>query len=78
MASVSIRELRNNGGEVVDRAARGESIIITRAGRPVAELNGLQRRGLPAAELVRRWRALPALDARALRAAVDAAVDPSL
>ena len=34
MAKVTIRELRNQGGEIVDRAARGEQITITRAGRP--------------------------------------------
>jgi prevent-host-death family protein len=38
VAEVSIRDLRNHGGEVVDRAARGEAITITRAGRPVALL----------------------------------------
>jgi antitoxin (DNA-binding transcriptional repressor) of toxin-antitoxin stability system len=33
MAEVSIRELRNRAVEVVDRAARGEPITITRAGK---------------------------------------------
>lgn len=28
MSEVSIRDLRNHGGEVVDRAARGESTVI--------------------------------------------------
>ena len=43
MADVTIRELRNEGGEVVDRAARGERITITRSGQPVAELRALAR-----------------------------------
>ncbi len=38
MAEITIRELRNHGGEVVDRVAHGEQITVTRAGKPVAEL----------------------------------------
>jgi prevent-host-death family protein len=38
MAEITIRELRNHGGEVVDRVAQGEQITVTRAGKPVAEL----------------------------------------
>jgi prevent-host-death family protein len=51
---VSIRDLRNKGGEVVDRAARGEPITITRAGKPVAELRPVARRGVSAAALLAR------------------------
>jgi prevent-host-death family protein len=29
VSEVSIRELRNRGGDIVDRAARGEPITIT-------------------------------------------------
>ena len=36
MADVTIRELRNHGGDVVDRAASGEDITITRSGRKPA------------------------------------------
>ena len=32
------RDLRNHGGEIVERAERGERLTITRAGTPVAEL----------------------------------------
>ena len=35
---VSIRELRNHGGDVVDRVAAGENLTVTRPGKPVAEL----------------------------------------
>jgi tRNA(fMet)-specific endonuclease VapC len=49
MAEITIRELRNHGGEVVDRVAQGEQIIVTRAGKPVAELRPLGRRPLTAA-----------------------------
>jgi predicted nucleic acid-binding protein len=38
IADVSIRDLRDNAADVVDRAARGEQIRITRAGKPVAHL----------------------------------------
>jgi prevent-host-death family protein len=70
MASVTIRELRNQGGEVVDRAARGERITITRSGRPVAELRPL-RPPLSADALLERWRRVPAVDPLALREDID-------
>jgi prevent-host-death family protein len=70
MASVTIRELRNQGGEVVDRAARGERITITRSGRPVAELRPL-RPPLSADALLERWRRVPAVDPLALRKDID-------
>jgi prevent-host-death family protein len=60
MTEVSIRDLRNRGGEVVDRAARGELITITRAGKRVAELRPLSPPGLSSEALVERWRHLPA------------------
>lgn len=78
MSKVSIRDLRNHGGEVVNRAARGEQITITRSGRAVAELRGLAREPLSAEELIARRRNLPPLDYEAMRAELDAIVDPSL
>ena len=78
MAEVSIRDLRNRGGEVVDRAARGELITITRAGKRVAELRPLTGPGLSAEALVERWRHLPAVDPGALKREVDEVVDPGL
>jgi prevent-host-death family protein len=73
MARVTIRELRNQGGEVVDRVARGEEITITRSGRPVAELRPLRplRTPLSADALLERWRRVPAVDPVALREDVD-------
>ncbi|OJU84122.1 MAG: prevent-host-death protein [Solirubrobacterales bacterium 70-9] len=65
-----MRELRNEGGEVVDRAARGERIIITRSGTPVAELQPL-RPPLSADALLERARRLPPVDAVALREDID-------
>jgi prevent-host-death family protein len=78
MAEVSIRDLRNHGGDVVDRAARGEKITITRAGRPVAQLRSLRPRAVAAELLLARWNRLPRLDAEALRADIDATLDARL
>jgi prevent-host-death family protein len=77
-SEVSIRELRNHGGEVVDRVAAGERLTVTRAGKPVAELRPTGRPGLKAEVLLERWRRLPRLDPDRLREDVDALVDPSL
>lgn len=78
MVVVTIRELRNHGGEVVDRVERGEHLILTKAGRPVAKLSPLRPPPLPAATLLARWRALPAVDLRELRDDLDAVLDSSL
>ncbi len=78
MAEVTIRELRNHGGEVVDRVARGERVTITRSGKPVAELRPLGPPPVPAAILVERWRTLPVVDPGVLRANVDAVLDATL
>jgi len=78
MTDVTIRELRNHGGEVVDRAARGEQITITRAGKAVAELHPSAAPALTAATLLARWRTLPAVDPARLRADVDALLDAEL
>ena len=77
MARVTIRELRNQGGDVVDRAARGEQITIVRSGRPVAELRPL-RAPLSADSLLERWRRLPAVDPVALRDDVDEVLGSNL
>lgn len=77
MAKVSIRDLRNHGGEVVDRAARGEQITITRSGREVAELRAV-RPPLSAEALLSRWHRLPTVDPAVLRADIDRLLDPTL
>jgi prevent-host-death family protein len=78
MAKVTIRELRNHGGTVVDRVARGEQITITRAGKAVAELRPAFPPALTADTLLARWRHLPAIDAVALRADIDSVLNPEL
>ncbi len=78
MSEVTIRELRNHGAAVVDRVLAGESIVVTRSGRPVAELRPLRRRGLRAEELVERRRKLPRVDPEHLTRDVDALLESSL
>ncbi len=78
MDEVTVRDLRNRGGEVLERVSRGEALTVTRGGRPVAELHPLPRAAAGAAALLERWRRLPAVDPARLRADVDAVVDSSL
>lgn len=76
--TVSVRDLRNRGGEVLGRVQRGESLTVTSDGTPIAELRPLPRRSRSAVELVARRRSLPAVDPNALRDDVDAVLDQSL
>lgn len=78
MPDISIRELRNHGGEVVERAQRGERLTITRSGKPVAQLVALRRPPVGVEELRRRWARLPQVDPTALRSDVDDVLDPTL
>jgi prevent-host-death family protein len=78
VSDVSIRELRNHGGEVIERVERGERLTITRDGRRVAELRPLRPAGTSSTVLVERWSRLPQLDADELREDIDQAVDPQL
>jgi prevent-host-death family protein len=78
MGEVTIRELRNDGGRVLDRVSSGEVLTVTRDGRAVAELRPLPRRPIPAATLLSRWQRLPSIDPARLRLEIDAVLDPSL
>ncbi len=78
MSTVSIRDLRNQGGKVVDRVLAGESLTVTRAGTPVAELRPVRHPGLDRETLVKRWRRLPPVEPVAFRRDVDAVIDPSV
>ena len=75
---ISIRELRNSGGAVVDRVGRGESLIVTRDGTPVAELRPLPDKTLSSRELLRRYRHMPPIDYEAFRRDVDGLFDWTL
>lgn len=78
MTEVSIRELRNHGGEVIDRVASGERLTVTRAGRPVAELRPVGRVPVSGAALLMRWRRLPTVDPQKFRRDLDAVMDARL
>lgn len=53
MDTVPQKELRNQVGEVLRRVERGESLVVTVSGRPVAQLSPI---------LGRRWVSGAALD----------------
>ena len=78
MREVTIRELRNSGGAVIDRVAAGESLTVTRDGRPVAELRPLPRPPVTSEMLVERAKRLQFVDPERLRADIDAVIDTSL
>jgi len=73
-----VRELRNNGGRVLQRVADGETLSVTMDGKPIAELRPVAGRALPAAALLKRWQQLPPVDVQQLRADLDAVMDSAL
>jgi prevent-host-death family protein len=78
MAEVTIRDLRNHGGEVLDRVEAGEEITITRDGRAVALLVPTPQRPLHVDVLLARWRRLRPVDPVQLRQDIDELFDTSL
>lgn len=78
MQHVSIRDLRNHGGEVIDRLAGGERVTITRNGRPVAELTALGNPPARLESLIARRRSLPQVDPVSLRRDLDDLLDGSI
>jgi prevent-host-death family protein len=75
---VTVRELRNHGGEVLDRVVRGEHPVVTRDGAEVAELGPLARRSPAPADLIALRRHLPKVDPDDLRRDLDAVLDAVL
>ena len=75
MREVTVRDLRNHGGDVLDRVVHGESVTITRGGRPVAELRPLMSPGLSTRVLIERWSRLPAMDPMRLRQDLESVFD---
>jgi antitoxin (DNA-binding transcriptional repressor) of toxin-antitoxin stability system len=74
----SIRDLRNRGGELVDRVTGGEHIIVPRDDEPVAELRPLPRRRLAASVVVEQFKGLPPVDVGRFRHDLDDVLDSSL
>ena len=80
-STVAVRELRNNGSQVLARVQAGEILTITSAGKPVAELRPLSspvRPRLTADELIARRKGLGRVDPDRLKAEVDQMLDASL
>lgn len=75
---VSVRDLRNHGGDVLDRVSRGEVLAVTRDGTEVAELRPLPRPGPSASDLIGRRRHLPHVDPDALHRDIDRVLDPAI
>lgn len=73
-----MRDLRNQGGRVLDRVAAGERVTITRDGKAVARLEPAARGRLSAEALIGRFRRLPEVDPRRLREDIDAVLDQRL
>ncbi|MFN2486871.1 MAG: type II toxin-antitoxin system Phd/YefM family antitoxin [Acidimicrobiia bacterium] len=78
MGKVSIRDLRNHGGDVIERVIAGEIVTVTRSGRPVAELRPLRRAALNASTLVARWQSVPVVDGADLRRDLDLLITPEI
>lgn len=78
MSEVSIRDLRNHGGQVVERAQRGERLTITKDGTPVAQVIALPRPPASLETLRQRWARLPRVDPADLRRDLDAVLDPTI
>jgi prevent-host-death family protein len=72
----SVRDLRNHGGDVLDRVATGERVVVTRDGRPVAELTSVRAARLGREALLARWRHVPRVDADGLRRDIETVLDP--
>ena len=78
MKKITIRDLRNRGGQVVDRVLAGERLLVTRDGHAVAELRPPSREPLEAGVLLERWRSLPDVDGQALRREIDDLMDSGI
>ena len=78
MSEVTVRDLRNHGGEVLDRVLAGEQITVTRRGKPIVDLVMHRPAGTPVSVLIEQARHLPRVDYAQLRADTDAIMDTSL
>lgn len=78
VGQVSIRDLRNHGGDVIERVIAGEVVIVTRSGRPVAELRPLRGSPLGVSTLLSRWRTVPSVDTVSLRRDLDSVITPEV
>jgi prevent-host-death family protein len=75
---VSVRDLRNYGGQILNRVEGGETMTITRDGSPVALLTPFPQPRLSAAALLESWKNVPRIDADSLRRDIDRVLDQTL
>ena len=73
----TVRDLRNHGGDVLDRVAAGERVVVTRDGRPVAMLVPVRGGRLGREALLARWRGVPRIRLTDLRHDLDNVLDAS-
>jgi antitoxin (DNA-binding transcriptional repressor) of toxin-antitoxin stability system len=73
-----VRDLRNYGGQILNRVEGGETMTITRDGSPVALLTPFPQPRLSAAALLESWRNVPRIDADSLRRDIDQVLDQTL
>ena len=80
-ATIAVRDLRNNGRQVLARVQAGETLTITSAGKPVAELRPLStpaRPRLTAQELISRRRGIGRVDPDRMKTDIDEMLDGAL
>jgi prevent-host-death family protein len=75
---VSVRDLRNHAGDVLRRVQEGETVTITSAGAPVAEIRPLPSRQLSTRELIAERRGWPEVHPRQMRDEIDAVIDQTI
>jgi prevent-host-death family protein len=78
VSEVSVRDLRNYGGQILNRVEGGETMTITRDGSPVALLTPFPQPRLSAAALLESWKNIPRIDADSLRRDLDQVLDSAL
>jgi len=76
--TVSMRDLRNHGGDVIGRVQRGETLTVTSDGKPVAQLTPLPRLAPTREQLMASAKKLPSMDYESFRRDIDAILDPSI
>jgi prevent-host-death family protein len=70
--TITQRELRNESAAVMDAVEGGETIVVTRNGRPVAELRPIRaHRSASLDEIQREFALLPRMSYASLRADID-------
>jgi prevent-host-death family protein len=77
--TVSQRELRNDAAKVLRDVERGETVVVTRNGTPVAELRPLPpRRFVPRAVIAAAGRGAARVDLARFRSDVDSILDQTI